>query len=205
MTTVTIASNTLKAALTHAGDKDIRYYLNGVLVDTLAGRIVATDGNRMFVASGPKVDGGQQYILPRSLVATVCKAVGKKGADLTVTFAGSGETATATISLPDGRQFGETLIDGRFPDYARVIPTAISGEPGQYDTRYLEDAANALVIHGACASAQGVRVAYNGGSNACVVYAPGCTENLAFCVVMPIRADGDKIGPDLAAFMGMGK
>lgn len=199
----TIESNTLRAALTHAAKNDVRFYLNGICLDLDAGRIVATDGHRMFIASGPQDPGKGRVILPRDLVANVCKAAGKRGMQVTVTLAGSGETATATLALPTGAQFGETLIDGNFPDWPRVMPAELSGQPGQYDLEYLAAAADALVIHGAASKAQGVRVAHNGPEKPCIVYAPNCRENMAFVVVMPLRADGEVIGDELAAFIGL--
>ena len=201
----TIDSNTLRAALTHAAKNAVRFYLNGVCLDLDAGRVVATDGHRMFIAFGPKDPGKGRVILPRDLVANVCKVAGKKGVQVTVSLSGSGAEATATIALPTGAQFGETLIDGRFPDWLRVVPTALSGAPGQYELDYLAAAADALVIHGAASKTQGVRVAHNGADKPCIVWAPGSGGNLAFVVVMPMRADGDCIGEDLAAFIGLGK
>jgi len=201
--TYTINSRTLAAALTHAGKKDIRFYLNGVCVDLESGRIIATDGHRMFIAFGPMEKGAGQRILPRSLVETVCKAAGKRGQDVTLAFAGTGSEATCTAVLADGRQFGETLIDGKFPDWQRVLPRTMSGIPGQYNAEYLYDAAAALALHGACNDVVGARVAYNGHDSACVVYAPHCAENMAYCIIMPVRADGEVIGKDLAAFIGL--
>jgi len=199
----TVDSNTLRAALTHAAKNDIRFYLNGVCLDLDAGRVVATDGHRMFVAFGPKDPGKGRVILPRDLVASVCKVAGKKGVQVTVSLSGSGSEATATIALPTGAQFGETLIDGRFPDWPRAVPTELSGEPGQYELDYLAAAADALVIHGAARNMQGVRVAHNGADKACIVWAPGSGERLAFVVVMPMRAD-ETIDGELAAFIGLG-
>ena len=199
----TIDSNTLKAALTHAAKNDVRFYLNGICMDLDAGRIVATDGHRMFVAFGPKDPGKGRVILPRGLVASVCKLAGKRGMQVTVTLAGAGSEATATLALPTGASFGETLIDGNFPDWPRVIPAKMSGLPGQYNLDYLAAAAEALVIHGAASKAEGVRVAYNGPDKACIVYAPAQSEAFAFVVVMPLREGGDVIGPDLGAFIGV--
>lgn len=199
----TIDSNTLKAALTHAAKNDVRFYLNGVCMDLDAGRIVASDGHRLFVAFGPKDPGKGQVILPRDLVASVCKLAGKRGMQVTVTLAGSGSEATATLALPTGASFGETLIDGRFPDWQRVMPAEMSGQPGQYNPDYLAAAADALVIHGAAAKPEGIRIAHNGADKACIVYAPGQSDNFAFVVVMPLRDNGEKIGQELATFIGV--
>ena len=48
---ITFAKHQLRAALSHAGTKDVRYYLNGVHLEfTESGdiHIVSTDGYRMF-------------------------------------------------------------------------------------------------------------------------------------------------------------
>ena len=121
----------------------------------------------------------------------------------TLAFAGAGSEATCTAALAGGLQFGETLIDGRFPDWQRVLPRNMSGVPGQYNAEYLYDAAAALALHGACKDVVGARVAYNGHDSACVVYAPHCEENMAYCIIMPVRADHFAIGKDLSAFIGL--
>src|SRR5690348_4954473 len=120
MTTYEIHSNTLRAALSHAGKRDVRFYLNGVCLDLNAGRIVATDGNRMFICRGPLDAGAGQVIIPRDVIESAVKAADKKGCMLSVSIV-TGEAGTATLALPSGAQFGATLIDGRFPDWQRVI------------------------------------------------------------------------------------
>lgn len=204
--TYTTRANTLRALLMHAGKNDVRFYLNGICMDLDAGRLVATDGHRMMVASGPKDPGKGQHILPRSLIESVLKVAGKKDCELSITLAGSGSeaTATATVALPMGAQFGETLIDGRFPDWRRVIPkvSELTGAVGQYYPEYLLDAAKALVIQGSASKVEMTAVAHNGPDKACIVYAQNASgENAAFVVVMPLRADVG-ISDGLAEFIG---
>ena len=53
---LTVSLATLRAARTHAAESDVRYYLNGVFLDTARGKVVATDGHRMLVVSAPGVN-----------------------------------------------------------------------------------------------------------------------------------------------------
>jgi hypothetical protein len=55
---LTVSLSTLRAARTHAAEKDIRYYLNGVYLDTTRGKVVATNGHRMIVVAAPGVIHG---------------------------------------------------------------------------------------------------------------------------------------------------
>lgn len=56
---LTVSLATLRAARTHAADKDVRYWLNGIFLDTVAGKVVSTDGHRLFIARAPGVRHGR--------------------------------------------------------------------------------------------------------------------------------------------------
>lgn len=101
--------------------QDVRYYLNGLLLEA-DGRIlraVATDGHRLALCevethSDTKIQ--QQVIVPRKGVLELQRLLGDEG---TVTIAiGSNHIR---VELADIR-FTSKLVDGRFPEYARVIP-----------------------------------------------------------------------------------
>lgn len=105
--------------------QDIRYYLNGMLLVVAADmlKVVSTDGHRLSYASMPRDEpqSGEdvEAILPRKTVLELLKIlddtedrvairVGKNQADF---------------------RFGDIVllskvVDGKFPDYNRVIPTA---------------------------------------------------------------------------------
>lgn len=120
-----LPQKTLKEALerTHfsMAQQDVRYYLNGLLLETLDGglRAVATDGHRLALCdvAAEGVTAGQQVIVPRKGVLELQRLM-------------AGEDAPAAVSIGsnhirvqvDGLQMTSKLIDGRFPDYARVIP-----------------------------------------------------------------------------------
>ena len=110
---------------------DIRYYLNGVLV-TAEGRrltVVATDGNRLAVAHAELAQDTQrqEFILPRKTVLELLRLLrsGADGADSA--DSAEGEVAISLSSTQahfafSGISFISKLIEGKFPDYQRVIP-----------------------------------------------------------------------------------
>jgi DNA polymerase-3 subunit beta len=101
--------------------QDVRYYLNGLLLETGKGylRGVATDGHRLALCEVPLADKElpeKQVIVPRKGVLELQRLLGGEG-DLTLEL-GSNHIR---IQLA-GIRFTSKLIDGRFPEYERVIP-----------------------------------------------------------------------------------
>ncbi len=101
--------------------QDVRYYLNGLLFE-LSGqqlRLVATDGHRLALAEtklADTVNTSSQVILPRKGVLELQRVLGNQG---NVEIIISTNHMRITV---DGVRFTSKLIDGRFPDYNRVIP-----------------------------------------------------------------------------------
>src|SRR5690606_25864165 len=102
--------------------QDVRYYLNGLLVEVNTGRVraVATDGHRLAL------NDIQTNIAPAQAVQVI---VPRKGVLELIRLLGSGESdAKVQISRNHIRvdlgslQFTSKLIDGKFPDYEKVIP-----------------------------------------------------------------------------------
>ncbi|BBI98309.1 DNA polymerase III subunit beta [Ferrigenium kumadai] len=101
--------------------QDVRYYLNGVLLivegDKL--RAVATDGHRLAYNAGT-IEGNydkQEIILPRKAVVELSKLLADS--DDTVELEFSTQQVKASFS---GITLITKVIDGKFPDYERVIP-----------------------------------------------------------------------------------
>ena len=102
--------------------QDVRYYLNGLLLETSAKmlRAVATDGHRLALCEIDLPEGGkpgQQVIVPRKGVLELQRILGHEEQNLTVSI-GSNHLR---VQIGDIR-FTSKLIDGRFPEYGRVIP-----------------------------------------------------------------------------------
>ena len=106
--------------------QDVRYYLNGMLLETRGGflRAVATDGHRLALCQAEidsKVDE-QQVIVPRKGVLELQRLMSGEG-ELNIELGAN----HVRIQL-DGIRFTSKLIDGRFPEYERVIPKESSNE-----------------------------------------------------------------------------
>ena len=101
---------------------DIRYYLNGILFVAEGNKLslVATDGHRLAFASAtldvevPK----QEVILPRKTVLELQRLLSDKDETaIEMQFAGN----QARFRF-EGMEFVTKLVEGKFPDYNRVIP-----------------------------------------------------------------------------------
>ena len=104
--------------------QDVRYYLNGMLLETDGKmlRTVATDGHRLALCEMdlPAKGKGQQVIVPRKGVLELQRLLGTEG-QVQITIGSNHIRA----QIGDVR-FTSKLIDGRFPEYGRVIPSAPS-------------------------------------------------------------------------------
>lgn len=101
--------------------QDVRYYLNGLLMETSKKmlRAVATDGHRLALcelALAEAASGSHQVIVPRKGVQELQRLLTGDGE---VVLAVGANHVRATI---DDIRFTSKLIDGKFPDYERVIP-----------------------------------------------------------------------------------
>ncbi len=106
--------------------EETRYYLNGVYLhaaDTDKGkklRTVATDGHRLALCETDAPKGAEDLagvIVPRKAVGEVRRLIDSSDGDVTVSV------SDTKIVFTSGRaQLTSKLIDGTFPDYARVIP-----------------------------------------------------------------------------------
>lgn len=128
-----IPAKYLKAALIFAAKKDVRYYLRGVLFEVQNGqaRLVATDGQILGVFQlGECSLPDTQIIIPRERLETI-----KLKADEVTLRPGDGKTCALVYA---GDEYTFTAIDGRFPDYRRVIPSGVmSGESAQFSSELI--------------------------------------------------------------------
>ncbi len=102
--------------------QDVRYYLNGLLLEAHAQRLrgVATDGHRLSLADvdiSSSVDVEKQAIVPRKGVQEMARFLDDSDTDIQLQF-GANHLRCTQKDLT----FTSKLIDGRFPDYNRVIP-----------------------------------------------------------------------------------
>jgi DNA polymerase III subunit beta len=125
-------------------NQDVRYYLNGMLLEVAGAivRSVATDGHRLAMCELTIANADstpQQVILPRKGVLELHRLIGDAG-DCTLEI-GPNHLRVAL----DRIRLTSKLIDGRFPDYDRVIPKE-SEAPMLADRIQLADGLNRIRI-----------------------------------------------------------
>ena len=101
---------------------DIRYYLNGILFVAEGNRLslVATDGHRLAFTAATldvEVPVKQEVILPRKTVLELQRLLSDAEGAIEMQFANNQAKFTF-----DGMEFVTKLVEGKFPDYNRVIP-----------------------------------------------------------------------------------
>jgi DNA polymerase-3 subunit beta len=103
--------------------QDVRYYLNGLLIEMNEGliRAVATDGHRLALSEAECALGqetGLQVILPRKAVLELARLLSESDEPIEI------DVSNNHIRFTMGEtSFTSKLIDGKFPDYQRVIPS----------------------------------------------------------------------------------
>ncbi len=106
--------------------EETRYYLNGVFLHAAEGtrgqvlRAVATDGHRLALAETALPDGAgplEGVIVPRKAIGEARRLIDALDDPVTVEVSG-----TKIVFRAGRATLTSKLIDGSFPDYARVIP-----------------------------------------------------------------------------------
>lgn len=102
--------------------QDIRYYLNGLLLEVNGNllHLVGTDGHRLSYINTQleQTFEKQEVILPRKTVTELIKLLEDTDEELTVEISGN----QVNFSFSNIHLISK-IIDGKFPDYNRVIPT----------------------------------------------------------------------------------
>ena len=126
--------------------QDIRYYLNGLLLVTegAAVKVVATDGHRLAFCQA-EIEGAQlakqEVIIPRKTVL-----------ELQRLLADSDEPVSIDVAANQVRlRFGEVemiskLVEGKFPDYQRVIPSGYNKHVGIDREAFASSLARASIL-----------------------------------------------------------
>ena len=197
---ITISTNIFAAISIFRGIEDIRYYLNGLYLETGANgaRLVGCDGHQLAVA---KLEGEYpeaSIIIPGSLVAAVkSKAKGPEHVMLEFNngqqqFVKKGNVASVFVPRDITLTVGEITstakeLDGKFPDYRRVVPEEADGTTAQFDPRLINRVEKACAMLG-YKSFTGI--AYNGDKSGLSVIDDGFVV-----VTMPFRAEPRNTSP----------
>ena len=102
--------------------QDVRYYLNGMMLEIVSGRLraVATDGHRLALCDMPldtRLNEKRQVIVPRKGVQELLRLLESTDEPIEVNV-GSNHIGIGNQEI----RFTSKLVDGRFPDYDRVVP-----------------------------------------------------------------------------------
>lgn len=127
--------------------QDVRYYLNGLLllVEGNELRAVATDGHRLAYASmaleGEVALPRQELILPRKTVLELSRLLADSDEPLQI------ELTSNQVRFQFGNiNLVSKLIDGKFPDYERVIPATLKNFVVLNRTALLQSMVRAAIL-----------------------------------------------------------
>lgn len=201
---LTIDHDIIRALLKVAAKNDIRYYLNGMLVDVRAADItlVATNGHMLLAVPLPAdaLDGERiigQYIIGRDVLEAVkpCK-VGRTALPITIDIGADGAVAVTGATTATAK-----LIDGRFPDWRRVMPAGASLEVAQFDPAYIATFGDVREL--LTGNTKDKPVIHHNGNGGALVSGLGRD---ALGVLMPLRVDAVEMAhPGLPAWASMGE
>jgi DNA polymerase III subunit beta len=118
--------NILKKTSFAMAHQDVRYYLNGLLLEESANliRSVATDGHRLALSDcemrAEAFESIQQVIVPRKTALELNRLLNYSDDDVSI------EVSSNHIRFYlSGVTLTSKIIDGRYPDYHRVIPEVV--------------------------------------------------------------------------------
>ena len=118
----------LKAVMLAAAIKDVRYYLNGVMVRN--GELAATNGHMALLIKSESIKSDGEYIIDNDTLKMIVTAhKGIKGDNRVEVINGMTVTGKSGVQI--------TPVDGKFPDINRVIPQETSGEIAHFNYEYL--------------------------------------------------------------------
>ena len=158
---IEIKQKDLKAVALAMAVKDLRYYLQGVHVESNGAttRIVATDGHRLHIVQTEDkerlVSPIVSFIMPFDFVKHCIKVKGPRGDNEPRIMLDYSETGKIEARLPDGSSIVASATDGKFPDFLRIVRDAYAAKAESddqplaqvFNQSYVSDAADALAIY----------------------------------------------------------
>lgn len=188
-----ITQKDLKAVSLAMATKDIRYYLMGVNLEHNGKqtRLIATDGHRLHAIindhEGATLCEPVSFIMPLDMVKK-CLAAKAPRQDKEPTIWITYDQGKIEARLPDGALITQFAVDGRFPDYARIIPRSESitaPEAAHFNPDYVSDAIKGYALFMGLSGKVPPSLGLNPqGNRAAFLSANGFTA-----IVMPMRGE----------------
>lgn len=169
--------------------QDVRYYLNGLLVELAESRVrtVATDGHRLAVCdleAEVEVKEARQIIVPRKGILELQRLLDGQDESVTLELGRNHVRVRRADAV-----FTSKLIDGRFPDYQAVIP-AQEGRQLKLDRSAFREALQRAAILSS-EKVRGVKLELAPSTLTIVAHNPEQEEAVE---EMEIDYDGDALG-----------
>lgn len=122
MTPITIDAEFVRAAQACQAKIDVRYYLNGFLLTT-KGEIVATNGHFMYVG---QYTTDQSEMPDEDTIVLIDGNIPLASGHVVFTFSDD-KFADGVCRTDKGKIFGFQVIEGKFPNWERVMPSHKEG------------------------------------------------------------------------------
>jgi hypothetical protein len=210
---IAIKARYFAIAASSAASGDVRYYLDGVNVepatDGKGALLVGTDGHRMIVMHDEEGICKQNLILRKTkdMIASCLKSAKLSefpDAILVLTddgqlMVGPGGIHEGSVSIDPIFQFpGNPVINGKYSDWRRVVPSAddiIPGMPGAYNGAYIAEFCKiARVVDGEYGGVTFFHHKDDGAHKTLLVRSTGNKDFLG--ILMPMRIDSIEGIPD---------
>jgi len=189
---LSLKKSTLEAALLCAAVNDVRYYLKGAQIEVFNNGglwyivTTSTDGHCLFNKIDHPIDeneneypdGAIDFVIPIDAIKAAIKNADKKAQYLTLEYIADKYILENVIFTP---------IDGRFPDYRRVIPLTLDGNIQQFNWDYLVKGNKALNLSRGTKNANFELKHNSTGASIMQDY-----DNLAIFCVMALRIDNSR-------------
>ena len=158
-------------------------------------RAVATNGHVLGIATDASAcwdKAATAVLIPRGMIESTLKAASRKTESATFRFTPDKEGISIEVTV-DNQKIAGRALDGKFPDYAAVVPFApLSGTPASFNPDLIAHfiaASKACKKYAGCGRYCAMRMETNGESGA-IVTLSGLVDGFAVGgVIMPLRDD----------------
>ncbi len=193
--TINVPASIIAAASHAMAKQDIRYYLNGMMIEKSSNggvRVVATNGHHLIVvrASNARIQQRKkaQYIIPDKMILSIVKSA-KQGMEVEFKISSNGQVSARIADVT----YHDKIIEARFPEWQKTIPQddtlvgAVEVAP-QYIESVIKAHASLRKLEGRGTKYSGIKWHMRGPVDPVVaVFGDALDEIDALAIVMPLR------------------